>query len=280
MSEADMNEKDDGEISRIYAATPRDEPSAAMDEAILASAHNATPDKRAVHANSFHWTRLSGIAATLVIAASLAVLMQDEQPDIAVLAPPSRDAAIAPMAKVQKEALQPAETAQQSMAPGRGDSRTRDRTDRPERNSGPVQSAQQQAPPEASPSRADTTMAPDGVPERRAFPAAPAPASSPASAEPALQSSGVAAAGVAAHQYSGATAERSRPQSVESTTRNLTDAGASRSIESPQAWLARIEALRKQGRIREADDSFAEFRKRYPDFPLPGPGPSLPNPDR
>ena len=38
---------------------------------------------------------------------------------------------------------------------------------------------------------------------------------------------------------------------------------------TPQAWLARIAELRKEGRQREADESLAEFRKRYPDYKIP-----------
>ena len=38
---------------------------------------------------------------------------------------------------------------------------------------------------------------------------------------------------------------------------------------APEAWLARIAELRKQGRLREADESLAEFRKRYPDHKIP-----------
>ncbi len=37
----------------------------------------------------------------------------------------------------------------------------------------------------------------------------------------------------------------------------------------PQEWLKRIQALRKEGKMREADEEFAKFRKRYPDHPLP-----------
>ncbi len=38
---------------------------------------------------------------------------------------------------------------------------------------------------------------------------------------------------------------------------------------APEAWLARIAELRKEGRKREADESLAEFRKRYPDYKIP-----------
>ncbi|MBI4191287.1 MAG: hypothetical protein HY525_12215 [Betaproteobacteria bacterium] len=37
----------------------------------------------------------------------------------------------------------------------------------------------------------------------------------------------------------------------------------------PEKWLEQIESLRKQGKLEEARTSFAEFRKRYPDYPLP-----------
>lgn len=40
---------------------------------------------------------------------------------------------------------------------------------------------------------------------------------------------------------------------------------------TPEAWLARIAELRKEGRQREADESLAEFRKRYPDYRIPEP---------
>lgn len=39
--------------------------------------------------------------------------------------------------------------------------------------------------------------------------------------------------------------------------------------ETPVKWLERIEELRKQGKLEEAAKSLAEFRKRYPDYPLP-----------
>lgn len=38
---------------------------------------------------------------------------------------------------------------------------------------------------------------------------------------------------------------------------------------TPEAWLERIAELRKQDRKREADESLAEFRKRYPDYRIP-----------
>ncbi|MGH8708896.1 MAG: hypothetical protein ACREVD_12665, partial [Burkholderiales bacterium] len=39
--------------------------------------------------------------------------------------------------------------------------------------------------------------------------------------------------------------------------------------EAPEQWLERIAKLREAGKVREADASFAEFRKRYPDYRIP-----------
>lgn len=45
---------------------------------------------------------------------------------------------------------------------------------------------------------------------------------------------------------------------------------------SPEEWLAAIAELRRQGRTAEADAKLAEFRRRYPDYPLE----VAPNPPR
>jgi hypothetical protein len=38
---------------------------------------------------------------------------------------------------------------------------------------------------------------------------------------------------------------------------------------TPEAWLERIAELKKQGRSREAEESLAEFKKRYPGYKIP-----------
>jgi hypothetical protein len=37
----------------------------------------------------------------------------------------------------------------------------------------------------------------------------------------------------------------------------------------PQAWLEKIDALRRQGQNDEADELLAEFRRRFPSHPVP-----------
>jgi hypothetical protein len=38
----------------------------------------------------------------------------------------------------------------------------------------------------------------------------------------------------------------------------------------PEQWLAEIRRLRLEGRIADAEASLASFRRRHPQFPLPG----------
>jgi hypothetical protein len=37
----------------------------------------------------------------------------------------------------------------------------------------------------------------------------------------------------------------------------------------PKTWIERIQALRREGKLEEAGRSLQEFRRRYPDYPLP-----------
>jgi hypothetical protein len=48
----------------------------------------------------------------------------------------------------------------------------------------------------------------------------------------------------------------------------LEDAGRAPEM-TPEQWLAKIEELRRQGKQSEADALLAEFKKRFPDYPLP-----------
>ena len=37
----------------------------------------------------------------------------------------------------------------------------------------------------------------------------------------------------------------------------------------PKTWIERILALRREGKLQEAERSLQELRRRYPDYPLP-----------
>jgi hypothetical protein len=60
-----------------------------------------------------------------------------------------------------------------------------------------------------------------------------------------------------------------RAQSARSAAAQDNAAVPNSSDDSPQVWIARLAELKKQGRSREFRDSLAEFRKRYPSYPIP-----------
>jgi hypothetical protein len=116
---------------------------------------------------------------------------------------------------------------------------------------------QRQAAPERGDSAFDASKA---TPSRaaggvRAMPQAPAAATPGAAGEPARAE---------AKRESSEQIEQSwaRASGVEQTT-----ADAAR--EAPQRWIERIRALRRAGKSAEAEESLREFRRQYPDYPLP-----------
>lgn len=57
-------------------------------------------------------------------------------------------------------------------------------------------------------------------------------------------------------------AEPAAPASANAVAGRISPAAA----ETPEQWLERIARLRDAGKAREADESLAEFRKRYPEY--------------
>ena len=105
-------------------------------------------------------------------------------------------------------------------------------------------------------------------------PAAPAPApqasQAPRPATSALESTKPVARAAAAADAVGEAA--SAPGlAAQSRLRKESSAKLAQAEPTPEAWLARIAELRKQGHTREADESLAEFKKRYPDYRIPEP---------
>ncbi|MDH5220327.1 MAG: hypothetical protein OEW94_03745 [Betaproteobacteria bacterium] len=70
-------------------------------------------------------------------------------------------------------------------------------------------------------------------------------------------------------QASAPAADRSAPAT--SVAGALSAAKPAEEADTPERWLERIAGLREQGRVREADESLAEFRRRHPDYRIPEP---------
>lgn len=95
----------------------------------------------------------------------------------------------------------------------------------------------------------------------------PGPGEQPESRAPAVSRPAPAAAGSPAPQPQAATtradAKRGSAQRSESAAKPVQE------DLPPEAWLARIAELRRAGRHAEADESYAAFRRRHPDYRIP-----------
>jgi hypothetical protein len=94
---------------------------------------------------------------------------------------------------------------------------------------------------------------------RRDSAPAPAPASPPAALESRAQAAPEAAAPPAE-----VSADRAEPAGRASA--GVAVGKLSAPPQTPEQWLERIAKLRDAGKAREADESLAEFKRRYPDY--------------
>lgn len=235
MAETERDEK----VAQGYRALGSEEPPRALDEAILAAARRRPA----------RWRVPLSIAAVLVLAVGVTLRML----------PPQREAesvALAPQVlETPRPAAPPAE---------------------------PLGKLERSAPPAAARARAAPESARVAVEEARATPEeARAPRQEARSAADVATQAGVAAAttgprgaseGAAASAREEAvrfSAEDARPDAAAAPAPRALAAAKLAAPATPEAWLERIAELKKQGRTREAEESLAEFRKRYPGYKVP-----------
>jgi len=297
------------QMSRAYAMTPQDEPSAAIDAAILAQAQAAVRGAKGYGVGAhgsvayksdrrwFHWGPPMATAALLVLSTSLVMWMEREQPEVLTVSRPvteeSSKARGQPAGEPVPGQASPASKTIGPYAAGR------QRSDSVAVESGAPDEPAKAAPvttpePRIADSRIATnrealplnTEAVAAAPS--AVPAAPSPFTPPATPAAAIASAERAGSGLPPGTATGspqslaqsqparlatapAAAERRSLRAAEGAG-NFAASRDAKQQESPQAWLARIAELRKQGRLKEAEESLAEFRKRYPEYPIPAQG--------
>jgi outer membrane biosynthesis protein TonB len=270
----------DPNLDRAYRETPRDEPPPELDERIRAAARRAVgtrPQSLAQHAAderrrswTSRWRVPLSVAATLVIAATLTVMVQEEErrprDDSGRNVVPkteSRDAE--PSAAPASEPDVAASRAMRS-APAPTAAPTPPRPAAAPVESAPQPKHEERARSVEQPAATDTAPAP--LEKRQtAVPAAAPPAAAPtpaptaplAAPKPALQS---APAGAASDTLRRDRTLGDRPE------RASREASAN-AVRSPEAWVEHIRTLRAQGRDAEATIELAELRRTYPDFRLP-----------
>ena len=287
----------DAEERALAAALPRppgrSEPDAALDARILAAAHAAAQTPPMTRARMSRWTLPLGLAASLCLAVGLAWRIQLEAPAQQAAqrshpAPPA--VATAPASAEQgSDAASQAKAAPPAAAttpppaaakPAAGPRPTvpSPRAVMPAASSEPRQTSDMQpatavAPPPPAPVAAPAPLPPAPPP---AEPAMAAPQAAPAMAQDAAPAPAPAAprplaampAQTAKARSGAAAARASVVMEADAPLEDVPPATAN----APgvrDAWLQRISELQRQGRLDDARASLAEFRRRYPDAPLP-----------
>ena len=240
----DESEQPDEALRALYRGLPREEPAPAIDAAVLGAA------RRSVAPRTHKWTVPVSLAAVVVLSVAVTLRVADEQPEIRI-SPPSPPAS--------EDAARPAATRPDSKAdvPVAGPAPQAKTQVRPE-----LPSSDRMAKPEPSaPAKEETSVAtaPAFVPSPQADVSEQRQAAAPAPA-----------AGQSAGQIvqPAARADRRAPMMAKSSAEASNVASAAPSL-SAEAWLERIIELRANARHKEADESYAEFRRRYPDYPVP-----------
>ncbi len=293
------NPTDDPGLARLYREAAREEPPVHLDAAILAAAHRGVGARPQLLGSAWlgSWRLPVSVAAVVALSVSLVTLMFDEGGN-QLTAPPLRTAESPAKSGMKRDAAAlpatPAETPSPTTkpAPGMGAVGTRleaqeghppGKTIAKEVKRGDTGTAQRAAPqpfPAPPPSgtvepHAAKAIAPplrDGArpPPATAMDLPPVASKSPAdlaSPPPVV---------VEEKQVEGATAPlmrgRAAPEVAGSAGRPaLQKSALIREYENaaPEKWLDKITELRRDGKTAEADGMLAEFKKRFPEHPLP-----------
>ena len=244
-------------ISQRYREISTEEPSRALDDAILAAAREAQRP----------WTRRHavplGLAAVLVLSVAVTLRIQQEQPGIEVPVSVARAPAPAQTAQADTQLKLKVEAQIKPPAPerrARASMRDEARQDEPRPFAQPIQ---EQA--------------------REQGAAAPPPSPAKPAAAPALASRGELLRGTES-SVAGAAAQQAeeRTSRVAAAAARAPQAGPVQALAkraefapavapTPEQELERIAELRRLHKHDEADKALAEFRKRLPDYKIAAP---------
>jgi hypothetical protein len=241
---ADM--EDDKDVSRRYRELGREEPPPALDARLRAAARSALETRAAplvAPTGRRRWYFPVAAAAVIVLAVAVTTQVEREQPSEPV-EPQEGKKEAAPEAKQKVEEAKPLRQApkvQESLA-----KRTEPRpfAEQPKDQVAP-------SPPAAGERESGSERSRDEFSrnnrDRQERPAAAPPA-------PAAQAE---------------TRSAEARSKMRADTASGAVAGAAVTFQTPEAWLAHIQALRQAGSDDEADRQLEAFRKRYPEYKIP-----------
>jgi hypothetical protein len=235
-----MAEHEDPRVSAGYRQLGAENPPQAIDAAILAASRRAVgAGPRRAGRPLRRWALPVSIAAVVVLTMSLVVRIQLERPELGTATPVPVTPRVLEEKTMQRADKKETETLEKRAVESAAQAKSK---------------ASAVAPVPAAPApakREHERAARQFVPEPPAVARAPAPAASTAPAN-----------------MGAASALAPAPAAVEDRALKSTES-AGKAEESPRAWLERIARLRREGHVKQADESLAEFRKRYPDYEIP-----------
>jgi hypothetical protein len=277
----------DPRLDRLYREAGRDTPPARLDAAILAAARRGAGARpRSLTSTLRRWHVPVSIAAVVIVSVSLVILVREEDGEqivpapVPAVAPPAEQPA-APgrqpaLAEAARETTQP-----QAATPAPARREARDDASaltalgkladsaRPEPASIGVRGVES----------VDTPPEPGGKPSPRPLLPAPLMAEERAAAAPAdaITASRIAGAPAAATEPMVSRSAPEAPQAKSMARAMQTKPPEQDRLpvwhgyekEPPQKWLVRIEELKRQGRAVEAEEMLSEFKRRFPEHPLP-----------
>jgi len=269
-----MTEHEDPRVSAGYQALGGESPPEALDAAILAASRRAVgagPRRSRLR----RWALPVSIAAVVVLTMSIVVRIELERPDLEMATP----VPVTPQV-LEEKAAQRADKKEADAALTKHKSQLRAQ---------PKTQGLEAAPAPAAPAtlelerlRRERQATPARAAEKPAAPArqfvpeppaarAPAPAesSAPSASGAARAPAGASEAPAARLSSEAAGAGRTANQAVVEDRAKASADTIGKRDEAPREWLERIARLRREGRIKEADESLAAFRKRYPDYEIP-----------
>ena len=247
MTEPRQDLPTDPQISRLYREHAQAEPSAAIDQIILAQARQVVTARPTETRSTGWWTRWRmplTLLTTVMLTVTLTLLVERQPGDLSSL--PSVEQ---PRSEsVQDGVLAPNKKQAEAAAPAR-----------------PMQAP-------AAPSVKESRPSPHAVSRERDASSASKIAAdqSPAVSAPADKAENVAPAANAASQAASRGELRAAPE-ISTARPAAAPLAKSRAdgTRTPELWLEEIRALRSAGKNQEAEHQLAEFRRAYPDYPLP-----------
>jgi hypothetical protein len=262
----------DDALGALYRGLPREEPPPALDAAVLAAARRSvasTPTRR--------WAAPAALAAVLVLSVGVTLRVAEERPDAQlqpavpppqapVEAAPAEKVAEAPSVRIPDTSVSKDLPAQEAQPPARP------------RAAAPAAERRAPTPPQATRAEDRAAARPPAdppitfAPSPRADSAPPPPAISPpdpaAQSAPSERPAARAEARPAAPAMSPAAGASDVRMQRLSKSASAESSLAPAAAQTPEAWLERIAQMRAQGRHKEADESFAEFRRQHPDYAI------------